>query len=558
MKDLLHILRYKLISNLKFNFKFEPRFLFKNVGSFIVYSSFAIGAYLFSYNSIRYLLVEMKIGLFLLHEFISIVLFIFFLSVNAGNIIVAFSTLYKSDEVKFLFTKPINPTVIFTIKFLDNFFYSSSTLFLILLSVIGGYVAYFKLPFLAFLQIVLFQFLPFMLSAAAIGVIILMIVIKLASVINPKVIVYGLIFLYLSTVYFFFSIASPIKLVNEVMRYYPDVDKYFGMLIPGVMNYLPNKWLSNSLYWIISNKAGYANIFFYKQILLSVYGLSIMMALGYFWYQSTWLIAIKLRKQKKYNKDSYFAFGRKSIFESSIAMLIKKELHCFFREPSQVIHLLILLFLITIFMFSLKGVYLIGIRDAQLQTIIYLSLFLFSVLLITTLSLRFVFPLISLDGKSFWRLKSAPLKPSTFALVKLIPWILLIILIGQMLNYFSNFNFPAPLLNLFSLLTLSVSMFMILMNFGMGGLFANFNENNPIRLASSQGASITFLLSLFFMVLLIIVLFIPLSKFFYSLRFYGTYNLQPLIIATIIIASISIICSMFFYRVAIKSIEKDY
>jgi ABC-2 type transport system permease protein len=517
-----------------------------------------VGAYLFSYNTISYLLEEMKIGLFLLHEFISIILFIFFLSVNAGNIIVAFSTLYKSDEVKYLFTKPINPTVIFTIKFLDNFFYSSSTLLLILLSIIGGYVTYFNLSLFAFINIILFQFMPFMLSAAAIGVIILMIVIKLTSIINPKIILYGLIILYLTAIYFFFDLSSPVKLVNEVMRHYPNVDKYFGTLIPGVLNYLPNKWLANSLYWIASGKFSYSTIFFTKQVLFSFYQLSIMMLLGYLWYQKTWLISIKLRKQKEYKKNSLFSFDRKPVLKSSISMLIKKELHCFLREPSQVIHFFILLFLITIFMFSLKGVYLMSIRDTQLQTIVYLSLFLFSVLLITTFSLRFVFPLISLDGKSFWRIKSAPIKSSTFAFIKLFPWITLIFLIGQMLNYFSNLNFPAPLMNIFSFITLCITLSITLMNFGMGGLFANFNETNPIKIASSQGASITFLLSLVFMVFLIAVLYLPLNKFFLTLKLYGVYNLRELIIASSLISLLSITISVLFYRVAVKSFEKDY
>lgn len=125
--------------------RFTVSTFIKEFGSLVVYGGFAFGAFLFSKNLITYLLIEAKIGLFLLHEFISTALFIFFLSINAGNIIVSFSTLYKSDEVYFLLTKPINPAKIFAIKFLDNFFYSSSTMMMFLLSLLAGYAVYFQL-----------------------------------------------------------------------------------------------------------------------------------------------------------------------------------------------------------------------------------------------------------------------------------------------------------------------------------------------------------------------------------------------------------------------------
>jgi hypothetical protein len=182
--------------------------LIKNAGSFIVYSAFAIGAFFFSYSMVEYLLEIMKIGLFLLHEFFSITLFIFFIAINVGNIIVSYSTLYKSNEVNYLFTKPISPSSIFVIKFLDNFFYSSSTLILILLSVLGGYAYYLDLSIIDVIIIFLFNFIPFMLSAAALGIIVLLIIVKLSTVIGPRLVIFTLIGLYIISVVIFFGIIS--------------------------------------------------------------------------------------------------------------------------------------------------------------------------------------------------------------------------------------------------------------------------------------------------------------------------------------------------------------
>ncbi|KAB2845717.1 MAG: hypothetical protein F9K45_03380, partial [Melioribacteraceae bacterium] len=81
-------MKYKLIAFVKTNSRFSISDFVKDFGSLIVYGGFAVGAFFFSQNLISYLLIEAKIGLFLLHEFISTALFIFFLSINAGNIIV--------------------------------------------------------------------------------------------------------------------------------------------------------------------------------------------------------------------------------------------------------------------------------------------------------------------------------------------------------------------------------------------------------------------------------------------------------------------------------------
>ena len=122
MKQVINILKYKLLSFLKINRSPDFVSISKSLGSSTIYGLFALGAYLFTKELLSYLIITLKLGTFLVHEFLSIVLFIFFLSINIGNIIVSFSTLYKSQEVSYLFTKPLSPTKIFLVKFLDNFF----------------------------------------------------------------------------------------------------------------------------------------------------------------------------------------------------------------------------------------------------------------------------------------------------------------------------------------------------------------------------------------------------------------------------------------------------
>src|SRR3989339_1510837 len=180
MKQVFHIIKFKLISFVKINTDLKPVNILKNLGSAAVYVLFGIGIYFFTLSSLTYLLEEIRIGSFLLHRFVSIILFIFFMAVNAGNIIVSFSTLYKSKMVYYLIAKPISFTKIFLIKFLDNFFYSSTTMLLMISAVMLGYSTYFKIDFFFVIFFFFLMLLPFMLIAASLGVILLMLMIHIS------------------------------------------------------------------------------------------------------------------------------------------------------------------------------------------------------------------------------------------------------------------------------------------------------------------------------------------------------------------------------------------
>ncbi|HES59430.1 MAG TPA: hypothetical protein ENO18_03275, partial [Caldithrix sp.] len=205
----VHILKYKFLSFMHSDFDFTPRLLLRKTGNIVVYGLFSAGAFFFTKNLIDYLLVTQHIGQFLMHEFISIILFMFFMAVHVGNIVVSYSTMFKSEEVHFLFTKPIKPSVIFSIKFLDNFFYSSTTLILILISVFAGYAVYFDLSVSSYFIILFLNIIPFLISAGALGVIILLIIMKLAVKFGLRNIFIGLGMLYLSFLISFFQITSP-------------------------------------------------------------------------------------------------------------------------------------------------------------------------------------------------------------------------------------------------------------------------------------------------------------------------------------------------------------
>ncbi|MEW5842420.1 MAG: hypothetical protein AB1775_04070 [Bacteroidota bacterium] len=562
MNQIIHILKHKLLIFLRLESKITLANIVKNFASGLTYAAFAVGAFLLAQRFIWFLLVRIKLGLFLFHEFISITLFIFFLSVNVGNIIVAYSTLYKSSEVSFFLTKPVSPTKIFFIKYLDNFFYSSSTLLLILYASLIGYAYYFKLSPPQFVLLAADYFF-FIFSASALGVIVLLIFVRLSHRFGWRKIVYGLAIAYSAVILIFFAVNSPGTLVNTVIKlgFAVDRDRYYGELISPILTFLPNHWLSQTGYNIITGNLGGAWKLTLMQLGLSLILFVSVMFLGSRWYLSSWLSNqnVKTKKQLASGKiNQLVSFGKKSGFLPQTESIIKRDVLVFLREPTQVIHFLVLLFLIIIFVANVTRTEFIGTGNFYLQTIIYLATFTFNLLLVTTLSLRFIFPLISLEGLAFWKIKSAPVN-TDFLLKKKISVIgTIIIFISISLGVITNLKFGLLVTSFALLTTILAALSIISINLGMGGLFANFKEKNAIRLASSQGATLSFLLSVLYIVFLIVIVFKPLSELFLSVTVLKPLSADQFFWLIIPISVASLIIVLVFQKMAYKSLLKDF
>lgn len=537
--------------------------LVKSTGISIIYILFAVGFFIFTKNTVSYLLDSVKIGSFLLHRFIMIVLFMFFVSINIGNIVVSFSTLFKSAETAWFFTKPISFTKVFLIKFLDNFFYSSTTLLLIISAALLGYGVYFNLSWYLYPVILLLIILPFMFSAGSLGAVILLIILRLAAKFGLRKVITILGVIYASWVFGFYYISSPIDLVRKVFQYFPNINQYFGFLENPLIKVLPNRWVADSLYWITKEQYIKAIPLIINNLILSIALFCLAMLVAKKWYYKTWLTSLELNSDIKINntiKPCFFGFEKKSHLNSLDEVIIKREFLLFIREPGQWIHLSVMMFLMTIFIIGISGIRIIiaeNYYNDYLKTIIYLVVSMFSIFMVAALSLRFVFPLISLEGETVWKIRSSPIDHKPLLVKRLLVYFALIFILGQLITFFANFQFPFELSIIGQLNSTFIIISIVSLNFGMGGYFSNYKEKNPIRIASSQGASITFLFVILYLVLLISLMFIPVFNYFKSAHTILDAPLRDLIFTSLVLFILSLIIAFIFINLGLKSFKRD-
>ncbi len=561
MAELVHILQFKLRSSLKLSGEWRTANVVKQTASLLVFGGFALGAYSGAFSATSYLLTTAKLGLFLLHRFLSMLLFVFFMSINVGNIIVSYATFYRSQEMSYYLTKPISHTQLFIMKFLDNFFYSSVTFFLLAAAVLLGYGSYFHMPPLFYVRAMVLELIPFMLLAGCTAVIMLLVLMRFADVIGVRRIVSTLVAIYLGTLYAYFSITNPLKLVASVMVYYPKIDQYFGYLDPPFAKFLPNTWIADSLYWTVRGDESYALSYTVILILATLLVFSFMVLLARKIFYKSWIASLHLRMIGESSSPLLrpFSLMRPARIDTQTSVLIKKDFWQFLREPSQWIHLGIVSMLIVTFIISVAQ---INLRQSLpfLQTVSYMVILLFNAFLIASIALRFVYPSIGTEGANLWTILSAPVnRKKYYGLKFLTPFIPLVIL-SEALVLVSNRSltrYPAIIVAS-SVIMAGASFALVGLNVGAGAFFADFKEKNPIRAASSQSATLTFLVSITFLTLVVALTFIPFSGYFAEILRDVPFDVKDLFVGAGAVLALSVLVGLIPLGVGLRALRRDF
>ncbi len=231
----------------------------------------------------------------------------------------------------------------------------------------------------------------------------------------------------------------------------------------------------------------------------------------------------------------------------------------FFREPSQWLHLLLMFLLLVIFLIAV-GTFEFRLTQPLLQVITYLVIFLFNGFLVASICLRFVFPAVSLEGDAFWSVRSAPLSLRGLYMHKLVFSFVAVLAVSELLAVLSNamLRHDWRLVLLSALCSACVALALTGINLGAGSLFANYREKNPIRLASSQGASLTFLTSMVYLALVVGILIVPLNSYFEHLIIRGRETTDWMYMPVALVGLMSFALFVLSTGVGLRSIRRDY
>ena len=96
------------------------------------------------------------------------------------------------------------------------------------------------------------------------------------------------------------------------------------------------------------------------------------------------------------------------------------------------------------------------------------------------------------------------------------------------------------------------------LHLGAGTYFAMFKEKNPVRVASSHGASLAFLGSMAYLAFIVAVLIVPLHSYFERSFLLGNTIPSSLALPAGLIAAMSVLIFIVSTKVGLTAIQRDF
>ncbi len=440
------------------------------------------------------------IGPILSWKLTSMVLLMTFSMVIVSSIIISMTTLYYSFDLKFLFSCPLDLRSIFLDKALETVFYSSWTLalailpFIVALGRVKGLDAGFYLSYLMLM-------VPFMMLAGAFGILFSMVVMYSFPSSRTRDITWLLGSLSVAFVYVVFRFSKPEKLLR------PDslqvVAQYIQYLQSPTAAYMPSWWVTKAMMAYSARHWGdfflNSGVLFAAAALLywGIYALSGRLYMrGFSGAQSS----PRFRGERVESAEQRLAQRLPRL--RSFAVMLWKDRLALGRDARYWSQIILIAALIAVYLFSIRQ---LPLDTPDLKSLISFLNVGVAGFVMAAIGLRFTFPAISLEGNSYWLLRSAPLSTAAVMREKLAVSLLPSVVIGVILIAVSNRLLHADLfVSLLSTFTIIIAAAVLtIMGVGMGALFPDFNVENIHQLESSYGGFLYMACSMGYLALIV-------------------------------------------------------
>jgi ABC-2 type transport system permease protein len=185
--------------------------------------------------------------------------------------------------------------------------------------------------------------------------------------------------------------------------------------------------------------------------------------------------------------------------------MVLKDIRVFLRDPMQWSQALIFFGLLGLYFSSLRSFHYHYLPDAWKNLVAFLNVFSVSAVL-CSLASRFIFPQLSLEGHAFWILGLSPTTPGRILVTKFFLSLSGVLTVSLVLMGLSCRMLQLDLtVRLVSLaVTAAISCAVCALSTGLGAVFLNLKQSNPVVIVSGFGGTVNLVLSLGFMLAAIV------------------------------------------------------
>jgi ABC-2 type transport system permease protein len=451
---------------------------------------FWVAVFLFFYRVLCYFLTVPDFGPVLTYKLLSMVLLTFLAILLFSNIITALSTFFLSRELERLAAAPVARGTFFYARFGDTLIESSWMVVAFAVPAFLAYgIAHRAGPMFyaaAAVTLPLFIIIP-----AAIGVAVTAVLVNVFPARRTRDILVLLSIVMVAVLYLFFRMLQPERLVN------PEAFASFVQFLAAMQTpsspFLPSAWAAEILYPLLTGSAGSALFYF----LLLASTAAAFMVLCEALLRRLFLPGLSKAQEGRKATFTQHALWERALravtmpFAPQMRLLMIKEVKAFFRDTSQWSQLILLLALVVVYVYNFS---VLPLHGSPLVTFYFKNVIAFLNLalagfVIASVAVRFILPSISLEGRSFWIAKSAPMALSRLWWSKFWVGLVPLLVLGEVLVVATNHYLKVmPFMMWLSTLTLFCMTFgVVALGLAVGAAFPKFDADNPSKVAAGIG-----------------------------------------------------------------------
>ena len=459
-----------------------------------------------------------ELGDYLLRLGLSWVFMTFLAFLTFSGIVTALSTFFLSDDLRLLLTAPIAARRLFYARFARTVVQSSWMVVLFIAPVLLG-VGLAQCAPASFYITAALTVIPFAIIPVAVGTACTLLLVNVFPARRARDLLMLMGLLFAGSIVVLLRMIRPEQLLRAESL--PDVTGFFSALQSPVTPLLPSFWAGELLF--ASLKGGWDAMHagaLWTTALAFCVGLR---AADERWHFSGYSRSQEAPKARFTKFRSLDAVAGVLPLSPVRRQLLVKDLKIFLRDVSQWSQLLLLLALVL--------VYLYNFRVLDLGRIPYMSGFVKNVyafvnlgmagFVLATVAVRFVFPMVSAEGRAFWLVRKSLISMHDFLWSKFWTGFVPVLVLTETLTVAANELLDVdPFLKIVAAAAIVfLSLALVGLATGLGARYPRFTADNPSEVAGSYGGVAFMIVAVLLIIVIIVLLGWPSTTYlFYQLR----------------------------------------
>ena len=427
-----------------------------------------------------------EIGPLLAGKLLGLILVSFFSILLLSNIITALSSFFLARDLDLLASAPVDWLSLYTAKLLETCVNSSWMVVLMAVPMLTAYGTVYDGGG-AFIGLAIAAFVPFLIIPAVIGSAFTLVLVNAFPARRTRDILSVIAVLAAAGIVVLFRLVRPEKLARpEGFRSLVD---FIAILRTPTSPFLPSEWVGRSVMGWLTGSLDLLPLYLLWSTAAAAIVLGALLHRGLY---ARGFTKAQESGERWAREGRLGRFARRALSPLGVVRreLVMKEVRVFFRDTTQWSQLILLAVLVVVYVFNIKFLPLTGegITFFIVNLVPFLNLALAGFVL-ASVAARFIFPGVSLEGRTWWLLRASPLPIrellwSKFwvGMVPLLVLALAIVGVTNSLLHVSAFMFAVSVATI-TLMTFALAGLAI----GFGTMFPRFETENAAQIPTSFG-----------------------------------------------------------------------